>query len=97
MVFGPWASIALLRANAAYFWGTASLTLSPGATFWNDTGSVWAGELLISGALKIGTNTTATEYAAGVWTDGIPITSANMDTHNGLQDPFTGARFCIRQ
>lgn len=30
----------------------------------------------------------------GVWTDGVTITAANLDTNNGLQDPATGARFC---
>jgi hypothetical protein len=42
----------------------------------------------------MGTSTTGTKYAAGVWADGITITPANLDTNDGLQAPLTGARFC---
>lgn len=38
--------------------------------------------------------TTGTAYNAGVFTGGIALTSANLDTNHGLQDPRTGARFC---
>jgi hypothetical protein len=31
--------------------------------------------------------------APGAFTDGITITSANLDTNNGLQDVRTGGRF----
>lgn len=42
----------------------------------------------------------ATQFSAaifenlGVWTDGVSLTAANIDTNAGLQDPKTGARYC---
>lgn len=39
------------------------------------------------------TLTTGTSYAAGVWTDGIALTPANIDANGGLQNPKTGSRY----
>ena len=77
-----------------FVWGAASLVLLPGAVYFNQSGTTFAASLLLNGALKLGAATTGSKYAAGVWTDGITITAANLDTNNGLQDPATGARFC---
>jgi hypothetical protein len=58
----------------------------------NATGATWANALKMA-ALKLDGATTGTSYASGTFTDGRSLTSANLDTYNGLQDPRSGARF----
>lgn len=95
-----WSLIAstLIVFNGATFWGSYSLDLCPtggNSTFVNNSGSTFTLKaLLTNGALTIGASqTTGTSYSAGTWTDGIALTPANLDTHNGLQNPRMGARF----
>lgn len=76
-------------------WGTASISVGASSAYCNSSGTTFAASLLTTGALKLGTSTTGTKYAAGVWTDGIAISAANLDTNGGLQNPRTGARFCL--
>jgi hypothetical protein len=55
-------------------------------------GSTWVASLFLS-PLTIEGASTGTSYAAGVWTDGIALTPANLDAHGTLQNPRTGCRF----
>lgn len=41
-------------------WGTGSLTINPGARYWNNSGTTFAASLLLTGAFKLGANTTGT-------------------------------------
>jgi hypothetical protein len=86
----------MLRMTVA-LWGPGSLALYPHAVLYNNTGTTWAATLLISGALYFGgTLTTGSYYTAatGLWVGAVALSAANFDTHNGLNDPQTGARFC---
>ena len=81
-------------------WGSYSMTLIGPAVVYAETGVPFATGLVTTGAFKFGTKTTGSAYVgAGVMTDGINLTPANMDAGAaggaGLQDPLTGARFCI--
>jgi hypothetical protein len=96
---GTWTFFTGAADAINFFWGSYTVTLNPGFRYWNGTGSTFALKaLLTTGALKIGTSTTASKYqGAGVWVDGIAITPANIDTGGtagvGLTDPLTGAGF----
>jgi len=93
-VDGPSSSVDLMQANA--LWGAGSLNLDPATTCRLDNGT-WVNSLKLSAltmATAGGSTTTGTAYSAGVWTGGISLTSANLDSHaGGLQNPATGARF----
>jgi hypothetical protein len=80
----------------SFVWGSYALAVFPGAAYINSTGSTFALKAaLTSGAITwSGTLATGTSYAAGVWTDGVNLTPANLDAHGGLQNPPTGARIC---
>jgi hypothetical protein len=80
--------------NAGIIWGGGAITIEPGSTFWNVTGSTFA-STLFTGTLMLGSNTTGSSFNTtnGLFASGIPITPANLDTNGGLQDPSTGARF----
>lgn len=78
-------------------WGSLGITVFPAATYWNANGGAWASTLLTSGALKLGTATTGSKYAAGTFTDGINISPSNLDANGPLQNPATGARFSNTQ
>jgi len=52
----------------------------------------WVNNLKLSQLMLAGA-TTGTAYSAGVFTDGVAITPANLDTYNGLFNPRTGARY----
>jgi hypothetical protein len=79
--------------GAGIVWGTPSINLEgPGSAVQNATGGTWAAALFAT-ALSIEGIATGTSYAAGVWTDGITVTSANLDTNLGLQNPRTGSRY----
>jgi hypothetical protein len=82
---------ATLRLNAP-LWGTVSIALAPNA--WVRSNSLaFNNTLLTNGALQLvgplGVTTTGTSYAAGVWTDGINLTVANLVANGGLQNPVT--------
>jgi hypothetical protein len=92
----PTASIRIhqtLYGTNPVVWGTGTLEAEGGAgVVWNSTGQPWATTVYCGMTLSgLGTGTS---YAAGVWTDGIALTAANLDANNGtLQNPRSGARF----
>ena len=58
-------------------------------------GGTWAGTVKCTGGITMEGLSTGTKYVAGtpgVFTDGIALTAANLDTYGGLQNPVTGAR-----
>lgn len=79
----------------AVLWGPGGVTLDPGTVFWNGSGSSYTTTLLLKGTLAFGATTTGTFFtpSTGVWSTPIPITAANIDTNNGLQNAQTGAKF----
>jgi hypothetical protein len=92
---------AVLRVSAT-LWGQGGLNLSPGCVYENTSGTTFAASLLTSGALTFGATGTGSGYVgSGVFTDGITLTPAHIDTGAaggaGLQDILTGARFCNPQ
>ena len=81
------------RAGGSQLWGSGTLNLlGVNSAVENATGGAWA-TVLTMGALQINGSATGTRYAVGVFTDGIAVTSANLDATGGLQNPRTGARF----
>jgi hypothetical protein len=86
-----------VRLNSGgILYGTAGTTLFPGGVFYNATLSSWATVYLLTGTNQFGNATTGSAFSVGtgLWTSGIAITAANIDSNVGLQDPPTGARFC---
>jgi hypothetical protein len=82
-----------LTSTATQLWGPGSMNLeSPESAIENESGTTWA-NILTMGAITIDGATTGTMYDAGVFTDGVSITPAMLDLHNGLQNPRTGSRF----
>ena len=82
-----------LTTNSAWLWGPGSINLEgPNSAAQNVSGTTWANSLTL-GTLYIDGVTTGSKYSAGTWTDGITVTSANLDTNNGLQNPRTGSRY----
>jgi hypothetical protein len=87
----------LQLATSPTLWGAAGITLNPGGVLYVSSGTFVAA-LLNTGTLQIGASTTGSAYnnpTAGSWTNSITLTPANMDTNSGLQDPATGARYCL--
>jgi hypothetical protein len=84
---------ALTNNGISQLWGPGSMVVNTASTCWAPGGLTFAQALLNSGGLFLGAATTGTSYAAGVWTDGVSLTPANLDTHGGLQNPRTGARY----
>jgi hypothetical protein len=80
--------------GAAAFYGPPGwpLSVEKGSEFYNSTGGSWTLCVYQAGYAIDGSGN-GTGYAAGVWTDGIAITGANLDAHGGLQNPRTGSRF----
>lgn len=72
-------------------WGPGSLAISDGGGFYNTGGSTFATTLLISGGISLDSVATGTKYAAGVWTDAVALTAANLDTNTALIRPQTGS------
>jgi hypothetical protein len=83
--------------NSAWFcyhgilYGPGSLLCTTGGSVYFH-GSGVAGQLLLTGVITLGGNTTGTTYAAGTWTDGRALTGANVDTYGALIDPVSGCR-----
>lgn len=76
-------------------YGTGTLSLQSGSQIVRRLPTTSWATCLYMTTLKLPSNaTTGTAYSAGVFTDGIALTSANLDTHHGLMDVRTGARFC---
>ncbi len=76
-------------------WGSASVFVSPGGTFWNNSSTTWVSSLLTSGALTLGASNTGSAFFGGSLIAGIAISAANLDTYSGLQDPTSGAKFTL--
>jgi hypothetical protein len=78
------------------FWGTGGgINVEPQSACFLTAGS-WVGVVTATGALTLGGATTGSAYAAAAFTDGITINPTNLDANNGgLQNPRTGARFCL--
>lgn len=93
----PGGVLSLYNQGHGPLWGPGSLELQAGGTCTCVTSlaTSFAVSLQLSGPLKLAGKTTGTKYVAGVWTDGIPLTVANLDEFGGLQDPISGARFCV--
>jgi hypothetical protein len=74
-------------------WGPATLgTEPPLAAICNETGDTWVHALTV-GSTTLDGASTGTSYAGGVWTDGVSVTTAHLDSDNGLQNPRTGSRY----
>jgi hypothetical protein len=72
--------------QSGFAWGSFSMNVEPGNTFWNNTGSTFALKaLLTSGTVKI--NTVATGYAftaaTGLWGTGTALTPSAIDSAPG--------------
>jgi len=94
--------ISPLVIGLGQLWGSGGVALvgvngpaAADACIINETGGPWVNCLTLTGGLTINGSGTGSKYAAGVWTDGIPITPLNLDTSNGLQNPRTGCRFAV--
>ena len=73
-------------------WGTGTLECEADGTCWKTTVATWAASIFCG--LSLNGAAVGTSYAAGVWTDGVALTPANLDANNGaLQNPRSGARF----
>ncbi len=73
-------------------WGSGAVEVMGGGALTKGIANTWAQTLPVA-TLQLDGITTGTSYAAGVWTDGIALTAANLDLHNGLQNPRTGSRY----
>jgi hypothetical protein len=88
-----------VSAGIGKLWGSLTVSLFPNCVMQVPAGDTFAVSLLTSGALHFGaTKTTGSGYVgSGVFTDGITLSAANIDTGAaggaGLSDPLTGARF----
>jgi hypothetical protein len=86
---------ASVSATACQLWGPGSTNLEGADSSIQlqvGIGLTWTACLTVS-AINIEGTTTGTSYAAGVWTDGRALTSANLDLYDGLQNPRTGNRY----
>jgi hypothetical protein len=98
LIVEPNASV-VMRAGVANgsIWGPITVAVYQNAALVNRTGGTWANNMLVT-TLQLTSSGTTTGSAyndptAGLWTNGISLTSANIDTWGGLQDPISGARF----
>lgn len=77
----------------AIVWGPGTIDVNGGGTLANESGTTWVDCLLVTGGLHLDSAATGTRYAAGVWTDGVAITPANLDADLALQNPNVGSRY----
>jgi hypothetical protein len=73
-------------------WGPGALGVTRGGSLNVPNGGTWVASYLAVGPLTIDGLNQATRYAAGVWTDGIAITTAALDADGCLQNPVSGSR-----
>lgn len=77
-------------------WGAGTLdTEGPNAAIKLETGDSWANSLKM-GTLHLDGAATGNKFvpgAPGVFTNAIPLTTANLDTNSGLSNPLTGCRY----
>jgi hypothetical protein len=89
----------LTALTSAALWGTAGVNLAAGGQFINASGTTWVLMLLTNGALQLsGLGTGSVYVGAGVMTDGVAITPANIDAGGGaglpgIFNPRSGARY----
>jgi len=89
-------SVMLIEAilcGGACVYGSALDIEAPLAAVENDTHGPWI-DCLQMAALTLCEKSTGSTYNAGTWTDGVPITSPNLDTYSAIIDPHTGSRYC---
>jgi hypothetical protein len=80
----------------AVIWGPGAVNVEDSAILEKVVGNTWVATLLNTGGLNLrgtGTGTAYTPGAPGVWTSGITLTAANLDAHNGLQNPISGTKY----
>ena len=86
---------AALRVNGS-FWGSYSISTLPKGWVNVNSQSAVTG-LQTTGALQVesqtGSITTGAFYTAGVWTDGVTITPANIHAHGSLLSPAYGCGY----
>ena len=80
--------------GATFLWGPAPCALTDRGTMQKVSTQTWVQCLLLA-PLSIEGAVTGTSYAAGVWTDGIALTTANLDANSTLQNPRTGSKFFL--
>ena len=98
----PGASFVIRAATAPSVWGATTFKVYQNAAAINRTGGLWANNMQVTTlAFNSASSTSVTVgsgYAgSGVWTDGIALTSGNIDTGAaagpGLWDLLTGGKF----
>jgi hypothetical protein len=75
-------------------YGPGSCDVSYGAVTVDVAQGTFAANVNLA-ALTLNGAAAGTKYVAGVFTDGVPVTSANVDASGGLQNPRTGARYAV--
>ncbi|MHB8387555.1 hypothetical protein [Metallibacterium sp.] len=98
----PGASFVMRAATAPSVWGATTFKVYQNAAAINRTGGLWANNMQVTtlafNSASSTSVTTGSGYAgSGVWTDGITLTSGNIDTGAaagpGLWDLLTGGKF----
>ena len=78
---------------AGIWWGLGTLNVTKTSLVQNNRGDhSWTNGLFVA-TLHINNSATGTKYVAGVFTDGVLVTPANLDAFGGLQDVINGARY----
>ncbi len=77
-------------------WGLGAINVQDTSSMEKVTGATWVASMLLP-SMTIDGSGTGTSYSAGVWTDGVAVTTANIDANAGLQNPRTGAKYCNTQ
>jgi hypothetical protein len=78
------------NGGACSIWGPGGIANLGKMT--NDSGTTWVDTILASGGMTLdGAGTATSATLAGTWTftGAIAVTPANLDAHNGLQNPLT--------
>ena len=76
-----------------HLWGATTINLEgTNSSVINGSGGTWATCLTV-GQLSLEGANTGSAYSLGTYVDGIALTSANLDSYNGLSNPITGSRF----
>lgn len=82
-----------LYGNGILWGSTGKLEGKAVAAIVNSTSHTWVNTLTMAGSLLLDGATTATKYVTGVFTDGVTISAANLDSFGGLQNVKSGSRF----
>lgn len=84
--------------STGQLWGPGGMDVDGGGALLNETNGSWAACFTLTGVLSLEGVTSGSAYndpTAGLWTNGITISAANLDTHSGLQNPITGSKYAI--